>query len=115
MTLPEIQTELSRLLYRDPGAGTNIKSIENVGTNIRFVVDESELRHEISMLTHSNEAFERGMMDAMQERDATRAKLEKYTLALEDIGKYKGEGGPGTPWRDIVRDCGAAARAALKD
>ena len=33
--------------------------------------------------------------------------------ALEDIGAYTGEGGPNTPWRNIVRDCGATARAAI--
>lgn len=38
---------------------------------------------------------------------------QRAHAALEDIGAYKGEGGPGTPWRDIVRDCGAKAREAL--
>lgn len=33
--------------------------------------------------------------------------------ALEDIGEYTGEGGPGTPWRDIVRGIGLKARKAL--
>ena len=33
--------------------------------------------------------------------------------ALQEIGAYTGEGGAGTPWRNIVRDCGATARAAI--
>jgi len=33
--------------------------------------------------------------------------------AMEGIGNYTGEGGPGTPWRDIVRDLGARAREVL--
>ncbi len=47
------------------------------------------------------------------ELEGARAENAKLREALESIGIYKGEGGPGTPWRDIVRDCGAAARAAL--
>lgn len=39
--------------------------------------------------------------------------LPELVEALEDIGRYQGEGGPGTPWREIVRDVGATARAAL--
>lgn len=34
--------------------------------------------------------------------------------ALEEIAGYTGEGGPGTPWRDIVRDLGTKARTVLK-
>lgn len=35
------------------------------------------------------------------------------TEALGDIAGYRGEGPPSTPWRDIVRECGQTARAAL--
>lgn len=38
---------------------------------------------------------------------------ERLRGALKAIGEYRGEGGPGTPWRDIVRDCGETARNAL--
>ncbi len=46
---------------------------------------------------------------------AEKAKNAKLTAALQDIGQYEGEGGPSTPWRQIVRDLGAAARSALKE
>ena len=45
--------------------------------------------------------------------DLMRIDAQKMSEALREIGKYTGEGGPATPWREIVRDCGETARRAL--
>jgi len=50
------------------------------------------------------------------ERNLLRKRVEAadgLAAAMEGIGNYTGEGGPGTPWRDIVRDLGARAREVL--
>lgn len=48
---------------------------------------------------------------------SARLKLQKQCddllAALRGIAAYHGEGPPTTPWRDIVRDVGEAARAAI--
>jgi hypothetical protein len=41
------------------------------------------------------------------------AENARFRAALEEIGAYKGEGGPNTPWQAIVRDLGQTARDAL--
>ena len=43
--------------------------------------------------------------------DAARvAELEAF---VRDVAKWEGDGGPGTPWRSIVRQIGENARALL--
>jgi hypothetical protein len=36
--------------------------------------------------------------------------LEEMKVFTKDIGEYTGEGGPTTPWRDIVKNIGSKAR-----
>ncbi len=69
MTLSALQSELARLLYRDPQAPTNVLAIENKGSAILFSFDESELRHEITMLSNDVAQLEGKLMDARRERD----------------------------------------------
>lgn len=54
-----------------------------------------------------------GLMSFMADREELRQENAILRGALEDIGEYTGDGGPSTPWRDIVRDCGNKARDAI--
>jgi hypothetical protein len=49
------------------------------------------------------------------ERENAELRKDKARLreTLAEIGEYRGEGGPATPWQDIVRDLGQMARAAI--
>jgi len=48
--------------------------------------------------------------DELSEAKKDKARLRE---TLAEIGEYRGEGGPATPWQDIVRDLGQMARAAI--
>jgi hypothetical protein len=56
----------------------------------------------------------RGVIDR-QEALIAELRKDKARLreTLAEIGEYRGEGGPATPWQDIVRDLGQMARAAI--
>jgi len=54
-----------------------------------------------------------GLLAFMADREELRRENAILRAALEDIGEYTGEGGPDTPWQEIVRDCGIKAREAL--
>jgi hypothetical protein len=56
----------------------------------------------------------RGVIDR-QEALIEQLRKDKARLreTLAEIGEYRGEGGPATPWQDIVRDLGQMARAAI--
>lgn len=69
MTLPEIQNALSSLLYLHPTSATNVEAVENVGTDIHFVTDASELQEQIKELTEDRD-------EAMKNCEATDKKAE---------------------------------------
>jgi hypothetical protein len=56
----------------------------------------------------------RGVIDR-QEALIEQLRKDKARLreTLAEIGEYRGEGGPATPWQDIVRDLGQMARAEI--
>jgi hypothetical protein len=49
----------------------------------------------------------------LRELDELRKDKARLRETLAEIGEYRGEGGPATPWQDIVRDLGQMARAAI--
>ena len=63
--------------------------------------------------------YEGGLVDTDFARDLERENAElrkdkaRLRETLAEIGEYRGEGGPATPWQDIVRDLGQMARAAI--
>lgn len=60
------------------------------------------------------EVFDRNTPEQMVRANAELiAAAPDLLKALQQIGEYTGEGGPNTPWRDIVRECGETARRAL--
>ncbi len=85
MTLSTLQSELARLLYRDPNAQTNVDALENAGTDIRFVVDDSELLAELHAAQRSADAFEESYCNAVQERDRLKLELDALQKALAPV------------------------------
>ncbi len=62
------------------------------------------------------EAAKKGFVSALRsDRDPAEAENERLREALKEIGEYTGDGGPNTPWRDIVRSLGETARIALQE
>lgn len=63
--------------------------------------------------THFDMSFHDGPFVEADFARSLERERDRLRKALKDIGEYKGEGGPNTPWQAIVRDIGVAARAAL--
>jgi hypothetical protein len=51
--------------------------------------------------------------DELADNEQLRKDKARLRETLAEIGEYRGEGGPATPWQDIVRDLGQMARAAI--
>jgi len=63
MTLPEITQAIAGLAYADSLAATNVLSVRNVGTDVEFVTDTSELAEEIASLREDLAAAEKDAAD----------------------------------------------------
>lgn len=60
----------------------------------------------------------RALMDAIERGDEESSSAPSsggFRTALEQVAAYTGNGGPNTPWQDIVRSLSNIARQALKD
>lgn len=55
----------------------------------------------------------RELQNIRAEYERLRSINAELLSALENIGRYTGNGPPTTPWQDIVRDIGQDARAAI--
>ncbi len=125
MNLPEIQQALASLAYSHPLSDTNVLSVENVGTDISFVTDESDLRNEIADLTKERDEALAEAKKLQDDFDALEAKHETLeeklgevrdpesgvTLAtmierMDEAEKSENE------WRELVRKHDYAAKAA---
>jgi len=115
-----------RTKYIQPETGSWVTLNENgdchLGAWHRHLGTLLEVAGELEQRKEYAEAWRINMQRAERERDealsllpALRSAAEKALEALDDIGRYQGKGGPGTPWQEIVRDCGAAAREAAAD
>lgn len=114
---PDIQEKLLDLLKQ----ATQERSHYYVASCCREAIATlTQLQQEAKRLRDDLAKERAGHLDVIMEAERLReinGELAKrndiLTEALGDIAGYRGEGPPSTPWRDIVRECGQTARAAL--
>lgn len=107
MTLPEIQDALSRLLYQHPTSATNVESVENVGTDVRFVTDTSGLDSEIEDLKEVRDDLQKDLDAANEKADALEKERDTLREAADEI-----KADDGTSLTRFIERTEAAEKAA---
>lgn len=82
MKLTELHTELGRLLYRDCWSQTNVLEVQNIGSDVAFICDESDLRRDLQESRDNEERIAKELTDAEEQRDIFQRKLEDALAAL---------------------------------
>ena len=95
------------MIDRNESLRDQIATIVQAGYSERKTSVETadEIRSKISLLSI--------VTRLERENDELRKDKARMRETLAEIGEYRGEGGPATPWQDIVRDLGQMARAAI--